>query len=78
MQPFRDFKSWYHNRHQAYRDVLTYDAERNRYIMNRSTITQNEVRPVDLAITGDKYHVFYTDMPAPPHEETRIECRDGE
>lgn len=77
LQPFRRVRAWYHDKHQIYRDILTYDVERNRYVCHRSTLVQTDVRPDDLAVTGDKWHYFMTDMDAPPHEEIRTEERDG-
>ena len=77
LQPFRRVRAWYHDGHQVYRDFLTYDAERGRYVMNRETVTQLDVKPDDLGVTGDKWHYFQTNVDMPPHEETRIEERDG-
>lgn len=76
-QVFRDIRSWWHYRHDAYRDVLIYDEEHNRYIIQRETISARDFRPVDLPIRGHKYRVFYTDLEPPFREETRIEEIDG-
>lgn len=76
-QIFRDIKSWWHYRHDAYRDVLEYDEENKRYKIVRETISARDFRPVDLPITGHKYRVFYTDLEAPPREETRKEEING-
>ena len=57
---------------------MTYDAERDRYRIDRATLVRTDVKPDDLGITGDKWHFFNTDMIAPPHEETRIEEVNGE
>lgn len=77
MQPFRNVRAWYHDKHQVYKDIMEYDAERNRYVLHRSTLVQTDILPDDLAVSGDKWHYFRTDMIAPPHEEVRTEERDG-
>lgn len=77
LQPFRDLRGWYHDKHQVYKDFLTYDVERDRYVLNRSTQVMTDVKPDDLPVTADKWHFFKTDMEAPPHEETRTEVIDG-
>lgn len=76
-QIFRDIKSWWHYRHDAYRDVLEYDEEHKRYKIVRTTISARDFRPVDLPVSGHKYRVFYTDLEAPTREETRKEVIDG-
>lgn len=73
----RDIKSWWHYRHDAWRDTLFYDEEHKRYRIERETISARDFRPVDLPVTGHKYRVFYTDLEAPFREETRTEVIDG-
>lgn len=77
-QIFRDIRSWWHFRHQAWRDVLYYDEENKRYRLERHTLTMREITPVDLAVTGQKYHYFYTDLQPPErHEKRVVEDEDG-
>lgn len=77
-QIVKDIASWFYYRHDAYREVLFYDEENNRYKIERTTITARDFRPVDLPVQGHKYRVFYTDLAPPFREETRIEERNGE
>ena len=72
-QIFRDISSWWHFKHIAYRDVLTYDPERNRYVIERTTVKMRDILPDDLPVTGQKYHFFRTDLVAPERQESRIE-----
>lgn len=72
-QIFRDIKSWWHFRHQAWRDVLTYDPEKKRYRLDRHTLIMKDINPDDLAVTGAKYHYFYTDLEPPERHEKRVE-----
>lgn len=72
-QIFRDIASWWHFKHIAYRDVLTYDAERNRYVIHRTTLRMTDIKPDDLPVTGCKYHYFKTELEAPERQESRIE-----
>ena len=75
-QIFRDIKSWWHYRHDSWRDVLTYDEEEG-YILERTTISTREVKPDDLPVRGHKYMVFHTDLEAPHRTESRKENVDG-
>lgn len=72
MQIFRDIKSWWHFRHQAWKDVLYYDEETKRYRLERHTIYMRDIEPDDLAVTGQKYHYFYTDLKPPERQEKRV------
>lgn len=72
-QIFRDIASWWHFKHIAYRDVLTYDEERNRYVIHRTTLRMRDILPDDLPITGEKYRFFRTELVAPERQESRIE-----
>lgn len=72
-QIFRDIASWWHFKHIAYRDVLEYDEQRNRYVIHRTTRRMKDILPDDLPITGQKYHFFRTELQAPPRQETRVE-----
>lgn len=77
-QIFRDIKSWWHYRHQAWRDVLYYDEETKRYRLERHTLYMRDINPNDLAVTGQKYHYFYTDLVPPERHEIReVEDEDG-
>lgn len=76
-QIFRDIRSWWHFRHQAWRDVLTYDPEKKRYRLDRNTLIMRDINPEDLAVTGSKYHYFYTELEAPERHEKRTEV-DGD
>lgn len=73
LQIFRDIASWWHFKHIAYRDVLTYDQDRNRYVIHRQTLRMRDINPDDLPVTGQKYHFFRTDLKAPERQETRVE-----
>lgn len=72
-QIFRDIASWWHFKHIAYRDVLTFDQERNRYVIQRTTVRMSDIKPDDLPVTGEKYHYFITDLKAPERQESRTE-----
>lgn len=72
-QIFRDIGSWWHFKHIAYRDVLTFDTERNRYVIERTTVRMSDIKPDDLPVTGDKYHFFRTELVAPERQESRTE-----
>ena len=72
-QIFRDISSWWHFKHIAYRDVLTYDVERNRYVIERTTVRMRDIKPDDLPVTGEKYHFFRTELVAPERQESRTE-----
>lgn len=76
-QIVKDIGSWWFYRHDAYKDVLTYNEEDNRYKINISTITAREFAEKDLKVSGQKYRRFYTDLEAPVRQETRIEEIDG-
>lgn len=77
-QIFRDIKSWWHFRHQAWRDVLYYDEETKRYRLERHTLYMRDINPNDLAVTGQKYHYFYTDLQPPErHEKRTVVDEDG-
>lgn len=77
LDPFRKVRAWYNQRHEVYRDVLTYDELRHRYIITRTTITKEDVQPDDLPITGDQWHYFRTDLVPPFRAEKRTETIDG-
>lgn len=74
----RDIKHWWHFRHDAWRDVLEYDAEAGRFRINRTTQSMADMEPSDLPIEGAKYRTFATDLKAPPNDEKRTEEIDGE
>lgn len=76
-QIFRDIKSWWHFRHVAWLDILSYDKESNMYRLDRKTIRMKDVLPNYLQVSGNKYHYFYTELPAPHRQEYRTEVRDG-
>lgn len=71
-QIFRDIKSWWHFRHQAWLDVLTYDADLKRYRLDRHTCTMRDIQPEHLAVTGQKYHYFTTELVPPERHEKRV------
>ena len=75
-KPFRGIKDKWHREHIAYRDVLDFDTERVRYVLNRSTIGQSDVVPVDLLIDGEKWKVFQTPLELPTVPDTRTEVDD--
>lgn len=78
VQPFRDLKSKWHFKHIAYRDILDWDAERQRLILDRKTIEQSEVEPIDLLVDGEKWKVFRTPLELPTVPDTRVEVdEDG-
>lgn len=77
LQPFRKLRAWYHGEHEIYRDVLSYDDTRQRYIINRTTVTRDDVKPDDLPITGEKWRFFRTDLIPPFRQVTRKEIIDG-
>lgn len=77
LQPFRRLYAKWHGHHEIYRDVLTYDEARQRYIINRVTVTRDEVAPDDLPITGEKWRFFRTDLTPPYRQEKRTEVIDG-
>lgn len=78
LQPFRRFISNLKGNHEIYRDVLTFDEERQRYIINRTTVIREDVAPDDLPITGEKWRFFRTDLKPPCRMEKRKEIVDGE
>lgn len=73
----RDIKSWWHFRHVAWLDTLTYDSDNNMYRLDRKTIRMRDVQPNWLQVTGSKYQYFTTELPAPHRQESRTEVRDG-
>lgn len=75
-QVIRDIKSWWHYRHDSWRDVLTYDEEKG-YVLTRTTIPTREVKEDDLPVRGHKYLFFSTELEAPFREEKRKEIVDG-
>lgn len=75
-QIFRDIKSWWHYRHDAWRDVLTY-KEGEGYVIERTTISTRDVQPDDLPIRDHKYLFFDTELEAPFRQETRKDVIDG-
>lgn len=78
MAPFRKLKGKHHDKHDTYRDVLTFDAENWRYRIDRTTIRRDEVRPKDLKMSQAKYHYFYTELKPPEWKATRKEIdEDG-
>lgn len=77
LQPFRKLIDWWHKRHMAYRDVLAYDLQGHRYILNRNTIEQNQVTPTDLMIDGEKWKVFKTFLTLPTVPDTRTETDEN-
>lgn len=50
---------------------MTYDEEQHRYRLDRHTLVMREIVPEDLAVTGQKYHYFYTDLEAPERHDLR-------
>lgn len=76
-QIFRDIKHWWHFRHDAWRDVLTYTDDTQRFRIDRSTIPMTEVKPSDLPIAGAKYRAFSTELKAPPNDEERTDEIEG-
>ena len=77
-QPFRRVRSWWHNRHMVYRDVLAYDLSKGRFILNRNTINQNQIVADDLHIDGEKWRYFKTFLELPSVPATRTVIEDGE
>ena len=73
----KDIGSWWFYRHDAYREVLTYNDTDNRYRLDITTITAREFVERDLKISGAKYRRFFTSLTAPIRQETRIEEIDG-
>lgn len=76
-QIIKDIGSWWFYRHDAYREVLTYNDTDNRYRLDITTITAREFVERDLKISGAKYRRFFTSLTAPIRQETRIEEIDG-
>lgn len=76
-QIIKDIGSWWFYRHDAYRDVLIYNEEDNRYRFDTTTISAREFVERDQKVSGQKYRRFYTGLEAPHREETRIEEIDG-
>ncbi len=72
----RDIRSWWHYRHDSWRDVLTYD-EKEGYTITRTTISTRDVKEDDLPVRGHKYLFFDTELEAPFREEKRKEIVDG-
>lgn len=76
-QIIKDIYSWHYYRHDAHRDVLTYDEENNRYRIDTTTITAREFKERDLKVSSNKYRRMFTSLEAPERHETRIEEIDG-
>ena len=74
----RDIKHWWHFRHTAWRDVLEFNADSQRFKINRTTVSMRDMEPSDLPMEGAKYRAFKTDLKAPPNDEIRTEEIDGE
>lgn len=74
----RDIKHWWYYRHSAWRDVLEYDNEAQRFKIVRTTVSMRDMEPSDLPIEGAKYRAFSTELKAPPNDEKRTEEIDGE
>jgi len=76
-QIIKDIGSWWFYRHDAYREVLTYNEQDNRYRLDITTITARDFAERDLKICGEKYRRFFTKLEAPVRLETRTEIIDG-
>ena len=67
-QKFRNWRSKRHYEHDAYLDTLSYDLENNRFILNRKTVKQKDIKPSDKMVTNDTYHYFNTPLPKMPRK----------
>lgn len=67
-QKYRNWRSKRHYEHDAYLDTLSYDLENNRFILNRKTVKQKDIKPSDKMVTGDTYHYFNTPLPKMPRK----------
>lgn len=76
-QPFRNLRARWHDNHTAYRDTLDFDSERVRYVLNRETIVQSDIVPVDLQVDGDRWRVFRTPLELPSVPDTRVEVDEN-
>lgn len=76
-EPYRKIKHSWHQNHIAYRDVLGFDDERKRFVLDRSTMVQSDVVPDDLLIDGEKWKWFQTTIELPKIPDTRVEV-EGE
>lgn len=67
-QKFRNWKSKKHYEHDAYRDILTYDEQAERFTIDRTTVKQEDIQPDDKIVTNDTYHYFNTPLPPQPRQ----------
>ena len=72
-QLFRDRASYKHYNKRAYNDTLSYDEENKRYVLDRKTVKMKKIEPSDLAVTGEKYHYFNTELKPPVRMERDAE-----
>lgn len=77
VRAFRELRAKWHDEHIAYRDVLGFDDERKRFILNRSTIVQKDIVADDLQVDNEKWKVFQTPLELPNVPDTRVEIEDG-
>lgn len=76
-QIIKDIGSWWFYRHDANREVLTYNETDNRYRIDITTISARDFVEQDLKVSGQKYKRFFTGLKAPERKETRTEEIDG-
>lgn len=67
-QKYRNWKSKKHYEHDAYIDILDYDLDAERFILDRSTVKQQDIKPNDKLVTNDTYHYFNTPLPPQPRQ----------